>query len=114
MKDGSEQSGRAPLACTLGPADLRDRRAQLGRQLESAVTAVEPVAGGYRLWFDLTPDRLERLAALIEMERACCAFLDFALVVRAGAERVSLAITGPDDARDTIRSLFVPSGSISP
>lgn len=95
------------LTCSLPPAELRARRTQLQRELAPAVLEIEPTSGGYRFWFDATAQRLAQIAELIAFEKECCAFLDFALELRAGAGRVALTLSGPADARPIIEALFV-------
>jgi hypothetical protein len=95
------------FTCSLPPAALRARREELQRELSAAVLDVERVPGGYRLWLEATPERLAQAAELIAFEKDCCSFLDFALELRAGAERSSLTISGPAGAAAVIAAIFL-------
>jgi hypothetical protein len=46
------------------------------------------------------------LAQLVDLERQCCPFLTFRLVVEAGDAPISLEVTGVADAKKVIADLF--------
>jgi hypothetical protein len=61
------------VACTLGPAALRDRRGAWGEVLSAGHARVEAAPAGVRISFETTQvaGRVRELAAL---ESECCAF----------------------------------------
>ena len=46
------------------------------------------------------------LAEFVELESQCCAFLDFEIRLDAGAEEVTLSLTGPDGTKEVLGSLI--------
>ena len=88
-----------PVACTLGPSDLADRRADWARL---DVRAREEIPAGLRLHYAAEAEAdLERLAAL---ERGCCAWATWSVARRDDA--VVLEVTAPADAVPAVRELF--------
>jgi hypothetical protein len=49
---------------------------------------------------------LSQCARLIDLERRCCAFLTFRIIVEAGQQPIYLEITGQRDAKAIIADLF--------
>jgi hypothetical protein len=91
-----------PIACTLSPADFRDRIANIrllaARSLHTARR--EPL----RLYLTYAPDAAEDVRALVREEQACCPFLQFEVREHGGG--VHVTITAPDEARDAASDLF--------
>jgi len=92
-----------PVACRLGPAELRARRTELREGLFREIESVREVEGGVALEFAPAAERVERLGAFIAFESECCPFLDFALRVPREGAKVELRITGPPEARAFLR-----------
>jgi hypothetical protein len=90
-----------PIACTLGRQDLA-AQGERWRQL-AATTRVErtDLPDGLRLVFDRAPGVEAELAALVEIERACCAFADWTLSV--DPDHVVLDITAAGNAIPVVR-----------
>lgn len=92
----------APIGCTLGPAEMAPRLARI-RQLTRAHLRSHELAGStLHLVYDLAAT--VEVTQIVELERSCCAFLDFTVVVEERA--VQLTITGPDQEADSARWLF--------
>jgi hypothetical protein len=92
-----------PVACALGafsPGE-RERHAGLVRRWRAAVTACEPVDGGWRLRIADGDGRLAELAEWISLERRCCAFLAFRLELREQGP-IELTLTGPPGTREVL------------
>jgi hypothetical protein len=49
---------------------------------------------------------LLQLTRLVDLERQCCRFLTFKIVVEAGEQPIRLEVTGPAEAMSTIAELF--------
>lgn len=98
---------KAPMvACTLGSAEKRERRAVLEREIVPAIVEVTEVDSGYVLWFDRTEGRLASLARFVELESRCCAFLDFEIRLDAGSELIALELTGPAGTKEMFQPLI--------
>ena len=93
-----------PIACTLTADAFRDRTAELAALAGRALQRRAAIPGGERLTFSGDPATERDLRAVVEVERACCAFLE--LDLRRDADRLVLDVTGPDDSRPQIAELF--------
>ena len=89
-------SDREPLACSLAGAEMADRQAELRALFAGRV--VEAVREGHALRLELrdSPGLGERLERVVQLERACCPFLD--LAVERDAGRLVVHIDGPPEA----------------
>src|ERR1051326_3470919 len=87
-----------PIACTLTEAQRRHRRQtimDIFRTMEDRITEW-PDGDGYS--FAATSDVLTQIAQLVEMERQCCSFLAFKIVVEPAGGQTRLEVTGPEGA----------------
>jgi len=94
-----------PIACTLTADELRAGAADLLPGLIAAARDVTALTDGVRLNFAPDDGAIARIAAVIERERRCCAFLRFTLVVPPGGGAVSLEVTGPEGTRELLGEL---------
>lgn len=105
---GETPRGRAapPVACRLTADELAACRSELLPGLAGEASDVEAHARGYRWRFD--PDRtpLSRIAAVVERERSCCAFLRFRLEVEPAGGPITLDVTGPEGTREVLDGLL--------
>ena len=95
-----------PIACTLSPAGLRDRRADWQALADRALIAAErsgPALVRQRYRDD--PGVAEELERLATLERECCAFL--AMTVRRAAGEVVLEVAGPAEAEPVLEQFLV-------
>jgi MerR family transcriptional regulator, copper efflux regulator len=90
----------APIACSLDAGSYRDRAAEWRAVLLGAEVTTTP--GGRRV--RVPAGRAARLAALVEAERACCPFLEFALAVDGDA--ATLEVRAPAEAEPILAGLF--------
>ena len=97
-------SGEAPrpIACTLSPDDLRDRSAVWRELLDSGQVWRSEVPGGIRL--QAFPAAEKRLMELIDLERACCAWIDFE--IRPDA---TVTLTAAGEGQAVLAGMFRPS-----
>jgi hypothetical protein len=91
-----------PIACTLGPQDYEERISWIRTLTLQALR--EHRREGLVLRLAFAPDAVGRVRAMVERERACCAFLTFELHERPDA--VHLKITAPEAARGLVDLLF--------
>jgi len=94
------------LACRLDALDAkqRGRHAQLAGELAAAATGVEELPEGYAVHFPGRPYLFLRLAEWMELERACCPFLQIGLAFQNGSGSMRLDLRGPDGVKDFLRS----------
>ena len=95
-----------PIACTLTPTELRERRAGLLEGLLVSAEHAEVLPGGYRLRFAPASETLTKIASVIDAERQCCRFLRFQLTVEADLGAFWLDVTGPEGTADFLRDLL--------
>ena len=95
----------APLACSLTPEDLRDRRDALLPGLIHRADTVTDLENGLRLEFKSKSGLLAEIARIMEQERGCCTFLRFNLTAEAEDGPITLDVTGPKGTREVLRSL---------
>jgi hypothetical protein len=95
-----------PIACTLTDAEMRERRKTLLNAFRGAVLGTTSVPLGYAYRFEPTSEVLVQLTTLIDLERQCCRFLTFKIIVEPGNQPISLEITGPPEAKPLIADFF--------
>ena len=71
---------------------------------KNAIETVE-VENGYTYRFSPAPDLLTSLANLVELERQCCPFLTFRIVVQP-KQPIALEVTGPPETKSVIADYF--------
>jgi hypothetical protein len=109
MGEDREPGASLPIACALTSQELEARREMLLPGLLARAGAREAVAGGFRWRFRPDDTLLRDAAAVIEVERRCCPFLRFQLVVEPGGGPVWLEVTGPEGTRDFLSTLVDPA-----
>lgn len=95
-----------PIVCELTDWDLQKRREKYLDRAAASLLGSEELSDGFRYRFSLRDLTLQDFAEIIDLERKCCPFLKFALVVEAGEEYISLDLTGPEGTKEAVRSLF--------
>ena len=103
-----------PVACTLTEPELAARRTGVLAAIRRDQQEARWLPDGVALRFSAEPDRLAMLAAFIDLERRCCAFLRFRLTVEPGGGPVWLELTGPPGARDFLAAEVVAPGPAVP
>lgn len=95
-----------PIVCTLGPATVKARREDLlGGLVRRADERVELV-NGYRVRFKMDEGVLATIASVVEIERQCCRFLTFRVVVEPGGGSIWLEFTGPPGTREFLAGML--------
>ena len=92
------------LACAMDKAQFEERKALVDR-LGQRATERKAIPSGFALRFGRESGLVSQLASFIELEGACCPFLTFRIVVRAG-DSIWLELTGPAAAQEIIRELI--------
>jgi hypothetical protein len=100
-----------PVACTLSAAELDSRRGDLLPGLIAQAAHRLPLANGYRLTFVPAPGLLETIARVVDVERQCCRFLRFQLVVDQDSAPITLDVTGPDGTKDFLADVIGTGGT---
>lgn len=95
-----------PIACTLTPEQLKDRRSGLLPGLLAKADGHLPIEGGWRFRFTPQPGTLAAIAQVIDAERQCCQFLRFDLTVEPGGAPFWLQVTGPAGTREFLQDLL--------
>lgn len=98
----NEPVNQAPIACTLSAADLSPRLARI-RALTAAHLRAHELAGS-RLRLLYAAEAAEEVAQIVELERRCCAFLDFHLAHL--DDGVELIVVGPEQEGSDAQWLF--------
>ena len=94
-----------PIACTLTPAELAERRGGLLPGLLARAVRREEIPSGLRWTFGFGTELVRDIASTIEAEHRCCRFLRFALTVEPGDGPVTLEVTGPEGTREFLDGL---------
>lgn len=97
-----------PIACKLDDEERRQRRRMILATVGSAAVHAGATPHGYRFRFAPAADLMAQLGLLLDLERHCCPFLTFTIVVPAGDEPVCLEVTGPEAAQGVIAEMFSP------
>ena len=95
-----------PIVCMLTESELRERRQTVLASIREAVLDVTPIPEGYAYRFPVQSEMLFHLSRLVDLERQCCRFLTFKIVVEPGEEPIRLEVTGPPEAKPMIEDLF--------
>lgn len=95
-----------PVACSLMPAELQERRNGLVAKVRAAVAEVTELENGFSYRFPLAGDALAEVTNLMQLEHQCCPFLTFRLTIEAGADAALLELTGPPGTKEFLAGTF--------
>lgn len=95
-----------PIACALTDSELRRRREDYLDKIAASVIDFEELPDGFSYRFPSEKSILQNLVEIIDLERKCCPFLNFRLVLEAGEDFASLELTGGEGTKELISSLF--------
>ena len=95
-----------PIACNLTSAELQERRRTVLEKLRDTVVEIKELSDGYAYSFSSEGEQFKELAAMIDLERQCCPFLQFRLTVSAGGGPLCVEITGPQGTKDFLLNTF--------
>jgi hypothetical protein len=86
------------IACTLSPADLADAGAAWQRLFRESLISRTEIPGGLRLNFH--PGSAEAVRQLVDIERECCAWINFEL------DGATVTMTSPGAGEEVIRQTW--------
>ncbi len=92
-----------PIACTLTPEQMGDRRA-LWARIDPAVRSRDGVDDGFRITYQATEDVARLLPSLAAAEADCCGFATW--TVTREDDTLVLAVRGPEDGVEALRHEF--------
>lgn len=95
-----------PVACTLGPAALMARKANLLSLLLHRADERRELPNGYRLRFAPEGDILSVISQTVNAERQCCRFLRFTVTVEPADGPIALDLTGPAGTREFLAAML--------
>jgi hypothetical protein len=90
---------------------MRERRRTILDAFRGSARSVTSLPLGYAYSFEPTSEVLAQLVRLVDLERQCCPFLTFRIIIAAGTQPICLEITGPPEAKAVIADFF---GALSP
>ena len=102
-----------PIACTLNFRAVGPRLASTRKMTEQSLLSHRLDGRTLRLVY--RPEAADEVNRIVELERTCCAFLDFSL--EAGAQEAVLTITAPEGSDTDAQWLlaqFLPQGAAEP
>jgi hypothetical protein len=89
-----------PIACTLSASDLKDRAGAWRKLMGSGLVRRELVPGGIRL--SAAKGAAAALIELIDLERECCAWIDFEVT-----EGSVVTLTAGADGEAVLAGMFL-------
>ncbi len=96
---------QSPIACdmsVLSPAQ-RETHLATSRELFSKLRAIKEVADGYEFWLGDETDAILKVAEFVMLEKLCCPFLNFTILVEAEGGPVTLRLTGREGVKAFVR-----------
>lgn len=95
-----------PVACTLDDRELQKRRTDILEKIGCRVAGSVELENGFSYRLPAEDAVLQNLIEIINLERKCCPFLDFKLVLAAGEDFASMELTGPPGTKQMLETLF--------
>ena len=90
------------VSCKLTTPELQKRKATVIAELKSLVLSREELGNGYAYSFVGNDQNLDKINDFIKAERMCCDFFTFQVTIEENT--VSLRITGPEGAKEFLKS----------
>ena len=94
-----------PIICSLSEAELQERRRTILDSIGNSACGVVEIPNGYSFSFVPTSELLARLSNLVELERQCCQFLTFKIVVEP-QQPIRLEVSGPPESKAMLADFF--------
>ncbi len=95
-----------PIACSLTDFELQERRRGILRKVRNAVVEIRELDNGYAYCLASEGERLTDIAKLVDLERQCCPFLRFSIIVEEGNGPIWLEMTGPEGTKEFLAATF--------
>lgn len=93
-----------PIVCTLTAADKRDRGGAWAKVLGSGLVTRERIPGG--IAFRAAPGASEALGELVDLERECCAWIDFKVEPDGVIGGIKVFLTAEGDGESALAGMF--------
>lgn len=93
-----------PIACTLTESDLRDRGRAWEKLLGSGLVDRDRVPGGIRL--HSARGTTDSLIQLIDLERECCAWIDFEVTQDPATGEANAVLTAEGEGEAVLANMF--------
>ena len=93
-----------PVVCTLTPATMATRKADLLPRLVKRAESMDDTADGLRV--RLPSDALSAILTTVDAERQCCRFLRFEITVEPDGGPIWLSLSGPPGTREFLSALI--------
>lgn len=103
-----------PIACTLTPTDLQERKSGSLTALFEQVKAVQSLPNGYAFQFPSSDDIVAQLFQFVQQERQCCAFFQFDLSFAPQNGEIWLKLTGGEGVKAFIEAEIGSIAAIEP
>src|SRR5262245_62217707 len=97
-----------PVACSLMPAELHERRRTILAKVRAAVLEERELDDGFSYRFPPDPQWISELAKLVEVEHQCCPFMRFSVTVEPSNGPIWLELTGPEGTKEFLAEMFTP------
>ena len=100
------ETDSVPVACLLTAPELQERRRSVLQKFRGAVIEIKELESGYSYSLPADDEWLLELANLVNLERRCCHFLSFAVMVKPSGATIMLEITGPAGTKEFLEATF--------
>jgi hypothetical protein len=94
-----------PILCTLTESQLKERRRAILDFIRDNAIEITSIPDGYAYRFKSTSEILPQLSNLVDLERQCCQFLTFKILIEP-QQPIKLEVTGPPEATAMITDFF--------
>ncbi|HQU94160.1 MAG TPA: hypothetical protein PLK77_17815 [Pyrinomonadaceae bacterium] len=85
-------------------AEERTRYNEVKAKINASKSGVSELPNGYSFSLKADKDMIREVGEFLSYEKSCCPFFEFAVNIK--EETLTLAITGPEDAKDIIKGAF--------
>lgn len=99
-------SQNLPIACALTEKEFQMRRETVLRQIAAHLIDFRELENGFSYRFPADDAILRELINVINLERKCCPFLNFKLLVESQNKTVALELTGREGTKEILQTLF--------
>ena len=104
MENTSTAKSEKELSCKLTSQELRERKTNVLEVLKQEVKEKKELPNGYSFRFAGSDTLIDQLVTFIKSERQCCDFFTFSLKIADEKSGLWLDITGPDGAKEFIKT----------
>ena len=91
------------IACSLTDEAFKRRKEKIASSIVSKIIDTEELEKGYQYSFPYSPEVLIELTEFINVERECCPFINFHLILHSNSNNLVLLLTGDEGTKDFIK-----------